>query len=378
MSEVNNEQQEMVTETNPLAAAVWGDDVPPTTATVETPAEAVEAPVTTTTEEPKVEANPLKDNLGYDDWDAAKKEIEELRKLKDAAPTAVEAKKLADVLKEKEDEIFEVISRKKDLQRVEKLDITNPKDAAELIKASLKLKYKDLDAREIQDMFDEQYLRYEKPVQQLETDEEYADNLRKWEQRNEAIDRKMVRDAKIAKPELLQLQSQIVYPDIPVVSEAVKQELSQEDLEAFEKTKTSFLQSAETFMKTFNGFNAVVKDKDVEIPVSYELSKEEKTTLEKVVKNFAENGLNTNAIFAERWLNQDGSVNAERMVKDLSLILNEEKISSKYVNDAANKRLEAYIKGKKNVNVEGQPTAAFNPGGEKTEQAALAEWIWAT
>lgn len=387
MSDVKTEQQEAQPEVNPLAAAVWGDEVPPTTDTVETPAESVEAPATTQTTNPEVKAQEdvvdaneyLKQNLGFDDWESAKKELEELRKLKESSPTTGDALKLADVLKEKENEIYEVLSKKKDFERIEKLDVTNPKDAAELIRATLKLKYKDLEPSEIQDLFDEQYYKQPKPEQELsDTDEEYELKVKAWQTRMDAIDRKMIRDAKISKPELLQLQSQIVYPDIPVAGATAQKEPTQEDLAAIESAKKSFLQSAETVMKSFNGFNAVVKDKDVEIPVSYELSSDEKTAIQKVVADFAENGLNTNAIFANRWLNEDNSINAERMIRDLALLFNEEKISSKYVNDAANKRVEAYIKGKKNVNVTTTPAPSFNPGGEKTELQAVAEWIWNT
>jgi hypothetical protein len=62
--------------------------VPPATATVETAAEAVDATGKEKKEEVVIDtAEPLKQNLGYDDWETAKKEIEELRQLKEKPPT---------------------------------------------------------------------------------------------------------------------------------------------------------------------------------------------------------------------------------------------------------------------------------------------------
>jgi len=391
MSELINEQQEMITETSPLAAAVWGDDVPPATATVETAAEAVDATGKEKKDEVVVDtAEPLKQNLGYDDWETAKKEIEELRQLKENPQTPAEIKfaneeseKLFKALQEgNEDVVFESLSRKREFERLQKLDITNTSDAEQIIKANLKLKYKDngLSSAEIEDIFNEQYAKPAKPQQQIDqTDEEYNAVVKDWEFRSESLDKRMIRDAKIAKTEVIQLQSQIVYPDIPTKENQGNAGLSQEDLAALDKAKNSLLTSAEAFMKSFNGFQATVKDKDVEIPVSYDLSKDEKTNLEKVVKDFAENGLDANTIFASRWLTDEGSINTERMIRDLALLMNGEKISQKYVNDAANKRLELYLKDKKNINVNGTVTSgSFDPSNAKTEMQAVQEWVWNT
>lgn len=388
MSEQTQEVVEQVV-SNPLAAAAWGDE-PPATATVET-TQAVENQVIPETEVKKddevvVDANEyLKQNLGYDDWNTAKNEISELRKLKEQKQEQLkfaneQSEKLFNAMLEgKEDEVFEILSRKKQFERVQKMDVSNAKDAAELIKTSLRLKYADLEPSEIEDMFSEQYQKYDKPTQEVdETDEEYNQKIAAWQLRNEAVDRKIVRDAKIAKPDILKLQSEIVYPEIPVKNNQTNTEPSQEEIANFVKVKDSFLQSADSVMKAFNGFHATVKDKDVEIPVSYDFSEGEKNQLKKAVSDFAESGLNANAIFAPRWLNQDGSINSEKLVKDLSkILLDEEKVNQKFVNDAANKRLEAYLKEKKQVTV--TPAASqtsFSPNGEGEKLKALQEHFW--
>lgn len=397
MSETTTEATTVQTNES-LIAAAWGD-TPPATATVETTGQVEQGAETattqtaeTTTQTAAQQANDdvvdadeyLRQNLGYESWDAAKQEIEELKKLKEAQQANEikfandESEKLFKALQEgKEDEIFEVLSKKQEFKRIEKLDVTNPKDASELIKANLKLKHPQLDLTEIEDIFQENYYKSPKPTQRDDqTDEEYQEALEDWKLRTEAIDRKMVRDAKIAKPEVLSLQSKIVIPDIPTNnSQAAGQ--TQEDLEAFTKAKESFVKSAETVLKDFNGFVATVKDKDVEIPVNYDLSKDEKDTLSGYVKNFAEK-LDANVLFADRWLDKNGSIKTEQVIKDLSKVLFEESKTQKFVNDAAAKRLELYLKDKKKVDVSGGSNSrtTFEPTSEQAQLEKLRESVW--
>lgn len=397
MSETTTEATTVQTNES-LIAAAWGD-TPPATATVETTGQVEQGAETattqtaeTTTQTAAQQANDdvvdadeyLRQNLGYESWDAAKQEIEELKKLKEAQQANEikfandESEKLFKALQEgKEDEIFEVLSKKQEFKRIEKLDVTNPKDASELIKANLKLKHPQLDPTEIEDIFQENYYKSPKPTQRDDqTDEEYQEALEDWKLRTEAIDRKMVRDAKIAKPEVLSLQSKIVIPDIPTNnSQAAGQ--TQEDLEAFTKAKESFVKSAETVLKDFNGFVATVKDKDVEIPVNYDLSKDEKDTLSGYVKNFAER-LDANVLFADRWLDKNGSIKTEQVIKDLSKVLFEESKTQKFVNDAAAKRLELYLKDKKKVDVSGGSNSrtTFEPTSEQAQLEKLRESVW--
>ncbi len=360
-----------------LADVVWGD-VPSTTATVETTTDVVAATeeVKTNVQDEVVDANEyLKQNLGYQDWEEAKKDIEELRKLKEQPKQ--EFIKGEDFWKEKEQEIFDKLNKRAELRKLESLDITNANDAAYVIKSNLRAKYPELDERDISDMFDENYSRLPKPIQKVDqTDEEFEAEVKLWESREDAINRKIVRDAKIAKPELIKLQNQIELPDIPTKNAV--QELSQEDLQKLDDTKSAFTKSAESFIKQFNGFSAVIKDKDVEIPISYDLSKEEKAEVESSLNVFVEKGLDANAVFAKRWLNEDGTLNAESVIKDMALLLSGEKISQKYVNDAANKRLEAYLKDKKNISVSGSSSPVQNNFGatQESQMKEMQDFFW--
>ena len=382
-----------------LAAAAWGEQAP-ATATVETPTpgdgqqqQEPPKPETPTTEPPKPETQEqvfdaneyLKTNLGWDNWELAKQEVEQLRKLKESQPAELkfaneDSEKLFKALQEgNEDSVYEILSKKKQFERIEKLDISDVHNAADVVKLSIRAKYPDLDDSEINDIFDEQYSRYDKPKKdELEGEEEYEQKLSQWKLREDAINKRIVRDAKIAKPELAKLRSEIVYPEIKKEpQQTAAPQTSQEELEKFAALKDGFLKSANSFVQSFDGFKATVKDKDVSYDVSYNLSGEEKQEVAKLVNDFAENGLNTNSLFASRWLLQDGTINSEQMVKDLSKILFADKMEQKFVTDAANKRLEEYLKDKKNIRLDQNNNgSSFVQGGEAEKMEALRASVW--
>lgn len=340
--------------------------------------------VETKTDDEIVDANEyLKTNLGYESWDAAKKEIEELRQLREQKPQEFKfenetSEKFFNALKEgKEAEIYNYLHQKTQLEKVQNLDITDPKNAAELIRLNLQLKYKDLSNDEIHDLFYEQYEKPSKPAQTLEqTDEEYQMTLDAWQARVNAIDRKMVRDAKMVKPEVQQFSQKLTLPDIPVSGQTKQQEPTQEELAAFKAQTESFIKSAEAAVNGFNDYSVSVKNNDVDLSVKYGFSTEEKAAVSGQLKQFAETGFDANALFSSRWLSKDGNINVEQVVKDLSLLNNGDKITQKFVTEAANQRLEAYIKGKKNVAVAAAPTKTFEPNEQKTESEKLGDWVW--
>lgn len=327
----------------------------------------------------------LKREFGWETPESAKADIEELRKLRTEAKTPEEikfandeSKRLFESLKEgKEDDVYELLSLKRQFLRAEKLDVTDPKQAVQLLHLNYQLKHKNLEPYEISDLFEENYVKPDKPKQGVtETDEEYEELTQKWQARCDAVDRKIIRDAKIAQPELVKLKSEIVLPDIQKkqeqVIEAVK-EPTQEELQAQRLFKENFLKAANKSVSELNGFTAQVKDKDVDYTVSYTPSVEEKAAVENNMKSFAEQGFNANHLFAQRWVNDDGSVNAKKMAEEFAFLDNREKVLAKVANDAANQRLELYLKSKKNINVnETSTTSTFSPN-DKSEQEKMAD-----
>lgn len=328
----------------------------------------------------------LKSNLGYSNWDEAKNEIEQLRRLREQ-PNSFDfeneqSKKIFEAIKGgKENELYEYLNNKRQVERIEKLDLNNALEASELIKFNLRLKHEQLDEGEIVDLFRENYEKPEKPQQSLsEDDDEYNSRLDAWKSRCDAIDRKIIRDAKIMRPELTQIASQkIVLPDIPQTNDTNSQvELSQEDLTNQQLFRDSFVKSVKSAIDDLNEFSVSVNDGEVNLTVGYGFSQDEKLFIDNQINGFVEMGYDANALFAERWLNDNGTINSKQMVKDLSLLYNEGKISQKLVQEAANKRLENYLRDKKNINVNSQstPRQSFDPTPTKTEAQNLQDWAW--
>lgn len=330
--------------------------------------------------EPKTEEHPLIKNdwykdLGWESEDAAKNEVAELKKLKDKKPEVVYG-----IEPGKEDEMFELLSKKKQLAKAANLDLTKPEDAATLIKLNLKLKHDALEGDEIADLFAENYSKPYKPKQSLEqTDEEYAEVVNDWQQKCDAIDRKIIRDAKMAKPEVDEYSKKIVIPEIPKQDNQAKAP-TQEELDKAKRYDESYIQSVDNSLKEFNGFSVAVKNEAVglsEISVAFGVMDAEKTSLAQELKDFSKANYDTNVLFAPRWVNEDGTLNAKQIAEDRYLLANRDKIFQKMTNDAATKAIETYIKGKKQINVtETTNTGTVALQDEKTEADKMRDFFY--
>ena len=324
----------------------------------------------------------LKNTFGWENTESAKAELDELRKLRESASTKEEVKfaneaseKFYDLLKEgKEDDLYNFLQEKK---RIEKLTSSEVDDniAADIIKLNMQKRYKDLTEAEIEYKFNKQFGVPAKPVQQdIETDDEYQERLSNWESKVKDIKTEMMIEAKLAKPELEKLKSELTLPDIK--RESQSQGLTQEELEAQAKFVDSFKQSAKNALNSFDGFNVMVKDEEVEIPLSYAVSQEEKSAIEAQIAQFAESNFDANAILADRWLTENGELNTNQVIRDLALLQSDGKISQKFVNDAASKRLAEHIRRTSNISVTSRtPQQTFSPD-QKSDRDKQIEFIW--
>ena len=324
----------------------------------------------------------LKNTFGWENTESAKAELDELRKLRESASTKEEVKfaneaseKFYDLLKEgKEDDLYNFLQEKK---RIEKLTSSEVDDniAADIIKLNMQKRYKDLTEAEIEYKFNKQFGVPAKPVQQdIETDDEYQERLSNWESKVKDIKTEMMIEAKLAKPELEKLKSELTLPDIK--RESQSQGLTQEELEAQAKFVDSFKQSAKNALNSFDGFNVMVKDEEVEIPLSYAVSQEEKSAIEAQISQFAESNFDANAILADRWLTENGELNTNQVIRDLALLQSDGKISQKFVNDAASKRLAEHIRRTSNISVTSRtPQQTFSPD-QKSDRDKQIEFIW--
>lgn len=324
----------------------------------------------------------LKREFSWESTEQAKAEIEELRKLREAQAEQEiefeneESLNLFRLFKEgKQDDVYNYLENRKKLDKLLSTDITKD-TAADIIKLSLKNSYKDLTSEEIEYRFNKEFGVPQKPVQQdIETDEEYAERLSTWEAKVKDVETDLLIEAKLARPELEKMKSELVFPNIDD-GRNVQGELTQEELEAQAQYIDQFKEIAAEQLVKFDGFSVSVKDEEVEIPLSYAISDDEKRYVAEQLDKFAESNFDANVILAERWLDDKGNINTSQVVKDLALLLSEGKMSQKFVNEAASKRLAEHIRRTSNISLSSRASQQTFSPESKSDLDKQIEYIW--
>jgi hypothetical protein len=377
-------EQEIVSLANPFAEESWSDssvnvDDSNSAAASSTQSDSSQQFQTQESSDEEVyDANEyLKQQLGFEDWDSAKSEIEKLRTSPKLDFENETSRKFYEYAKEqKEDELFRFLDEKRKIDRLANAEIKDVNTAADIVKMSMYQKNKELDQSEIDFLFNEKFQKPVKPEQGFdEVDSEYETRVSAWESRINEIDKRLIIEAKLAKPDIERLRNDIVLPDLyPTQSE----EVSPEVLEAQQRYMDNVYSSITESINSFDGFSATVKDEGVDFNVAYVPSFEEKQIVESQLREFADNNLDANMIFAERWVNPDNSINVKQMTKDLFLLQNEGKITQKYINEAANKRLALHLKKQSNIDLSGGNSGGtFNPSNQQSEMDKLAAIMFA-
>lgn len=315
----------------------------------------------------------LKQHLGYDDWEVAKAELQQLRELKEKAQTPAEIKfaneqsqKLFDAWKEgKTDDVYSFLHKQKQLERLEKLELSSVNDASEIIKANLQFKNPDLTQKEIDFLYKKRYSIPLQPKQGLDqTDEEYAASVDEWKQTVQEREQEIIIEAKLARPELVKYKSELVLPDIP---KAVPQQPRPDPkvLEANEAARNLFLKTLDSEYNKFTGFETKVKDESVELPIAFNVPDDEKVAYANKLKNF-----DINEFFETRWFDGNGTPKVNQMMADLYLLENPEKVFQGLSNNAASKKMENFLKTKSNIKVDGSasPTNGFTPTAKDVQE----------
>ena len=244
----------------------------------------------------------------------------------------------------KDDEVLSILNEQKKLKEVDKLA------PSEIIKLNLQYQNKDFTSSEINDLFNETYEIPEVPEQELtETDEEFEKRTASYEKDLKKVESRMARDAKPAITDLQQQLKNIVLPSTKV--EPIAKVPTQEELAAYQEANNKFLKEVSEGVQQFDGYSTTFKDEEVEIPVAYKLSKEEKAQIEPLVAlSNSDAGAFLQGI---GWLDENGNVNTKKITQDLPLILNKEKVFEKIASETGNKRHEASIKSIKNIDYSG-------------------------
>lgn len=359
---------------------------PPKTETLktETPKTDTTPPATASTDEEIVDANQwLKNTFGWESEAAAKKEIEELRKAKETNPQELkfendQSKLIYQYLKDgKTKQVKDFLEKQERINQFTTGDVTED-NAGDVIKLAMKLKYGNLSDSEIEYKYNKQYgLPKELSQTDEESDDEFAGRKSTWQEQVNDIKMNRMIDAKLAMPELEQHKSQLALPDI--FSQGVQEKQpTQEELDAADKYNKAFVDSIDATLKNFNGLSVAVKNEVVDFPVNYGTTDEEKTALASVMKDFAKKNYDANALLAELWVNDDGTIKTDQMIEDYYFVKNKKNIVGKIANESASKAIEAYIKGKKNITITqgGSPEVPLLDNDQKSEMDKIRDSVF--
>ena len=317
----------------------------------------------------------VKERFGYDSVEEAEQEFKKLKEQPSFEFKDDVSKSLFDAIKEgKADDVYEILNQQKRLEKLTSSELT-PDLAAEIVKTNIKNKYKDLSADDVELLFYDQHFVPLKPEQGYdESDEDYAGKVKTWQSQVDYAERKLMIEAKVIRPELEKLKSEIKLPDI--YNEAGREAESQEEFEIMQQARSIYEKTLDSDFQSFNGFNVSVKDEDVEIPISFNVGEDERLAMKNDLADF-----DSDSYFEGRWFTKDGKPNVQQIMADKYLLENREKIFSKIANEAASQRLLAHLKKNGNININQSPTpqgAKPDLNGTEAERLRMAEWAFSS
>ena len=323
-------------------------------------------------ETPSVDYNKyVKDKFGFDNEEIA---ISEIAKLKEKTGTkfANEAsEKFYKLLKEgKEDEVLSFLSEKKKLDKLSSATIDNIDIASEIVKLGMQYKYQGLSPEEIDFKFKRMYGVPAMPQQKEdELDDEYEVRLNEWKEKKEIAESELVIEAKLTKPEIQKLKSELKLPDIQAANENVATD--QEELDRLAKIDAEFAQKVPETVKSFNGVSvaATAKYGDVELPI------EVKYIPNNAEKAVIEAGLKDGQYLAKRWFDEQGVPSATKIADDIFFLENKQAILQKVATEAAAQAFEQYQKNRSNLKLNGEQQRTFVPVN-KAEALKKEESFW--
>jgi len=321
----------------------------------------------------------IKERFGFDTVDEAEEAFSRLIE-ENERNTQFEfkdeiSKTLFDAIKEgKADDVYEVLNQQKRLERLTTSEL-NYEIAAEIVKTNIKNKHSSLSNEDVDLLFYDQFFVPLKPEQGYdETDEDYALKVNQWQSQADYIERKLMIEAKVLKPEIERLRSEIALPDI--YNEAGRRAEYEAQAEQLQFERSIYERTLDSDFQSFNGFNISVKDEDVEIPISFNVAEEERLAMKNDLEDF-----DTDLYFESRWFNKEGKPNVQQIMADKYLLENRDKIFSKIANEAASQRLLAHLKKNGNININQTPTPQGTKpdlNGIEAERLRMAEWAFSS
>jgi hypothetical protein len=317
----------------------------------------------------------VKERFGFDSVEEAESQFKKFKEQPSFEFKDDVSKTLFDAIREgKADDVYQVLNEQKRLEKLTTAEL-NSDLAVEIVKENIKNKNKDLSQDEIDLLFFEKFYVPLKPEQGYEdSDEDYAQKLQNWQNQVDYVEKRLIIEAKISRPELEKYKAEIKLPDI--YNESGKQAESQAEFEMMQQARNEYEKTLNSDFQSFNGFNVSVKDEDVEIPISFNVGEDEKLVMKNQLEDF-----DTDTYFENRWFNKDGRPNVQQIMADKYLLENREKIFSKIANEAASQRLLAHLKKSGNININQTATpqgAKPDLNGIEAERLRMAEWAFSS
>jgi hypothetical protein len=334
-------------------------------------------------EEPKVqESNQsfdqnqfFKDRFGYETVEDFENEFKKFKETPAFEFKDEISKTLFDAIREgKADDVYEVLNQQKRLEKLTTSEL-NSEIAAEIVKTNIKNKHKGLSNEDVELLFYDQFFVPLKPEQGYdESDNDYAAKVNQWQSQVDYTERRLMIEAKVLKPEIEKLRSEITLPDI--YNETGRQAESQAEFEVMQEARSIYERTLDSDFQSFNGFSVSVKDEDVEIPISFNVAEEERLEMKNDLMDF-----DSDSYLENRWFTKEGKPNIQQIMADKYLLENREKIFSKIANEAASQRLLAHLKKNGNININQTPTpqgAKPDLNGIEAERQRMAEWAFSS
>jgi hypothetical protein len=317
----------------------------------------------------------VKERFGFESVEDAENQFKKFKEQPSFEFKDDVSKTLFDAIREgKADDVYQVLNEQKRLDKLTTAEL-NPDLAVEIIKENIKNKHKDLDQEEIDLLFFEKFYVPLKPEQTFDdSDEDYTEKVKTWQNQVDYVEKRLMIEAKLSRPELEKYKSDIQLPDI--YNESGRQAESQAEFEIMQEARSEYEKTLNSDFQSFNGFNVSVKDEDVEIPISFNVGEDEKLVMKNQLEDF-----DTDTYFENRWFNKDGKPNVQQIMADKYLLENREKIFSKIANEAASQRLLAHLKKNGNININQTATpqgAKPDLNGVEAERLRMAEWAFSS
>ena len=317
----------------------------------------------------------VKERFGFESVEEAENQFKKLKEQPSFEFKDEVSKTLFDAIKEgRADDVYQVLNEQKRLDKLTTAEL-NPDLAVEIIKENIKNKHKDLTSEEVDLLFFEKFYVPLKPEQTFEdSDEDYAEKVKTWQNQVDYVEKRLMIEAKLARPELDKYKAEIKLPDI--YNESGRQAESQAEYEMMQQARSIYEKTLNSDFQSFNGFNVSVKDEEVEIPITFNVGEEERLAMKNELEDFDGEGFLEN-----RWFYEDGKPNVQQIMADKYLLENRDKIFSKIANEAASQRLLAHFKKSGNININQTAT----PQGAKpdlnnieAERLRMAEWAFSS